>query len=52
MNSLYVPSSLEILTLVALASGKTILLTLQVKKLTLSRPQQGRHKLLINEPML
>ena len=52
MNSQYVPLSQEILTLVALVVGKTILLTLQVKKLTLSHPQQGIHKLLIKQPML
>ena len=52
MNSLYVPLSHEILTLVALVGEKTMLLTLQVKKLTLSHPQQGIHKLLINQPML
>ena len=52
MNSLYVSLSEEILTFVALIGGKTILLTLQVKKLTLSHPQQGIHKLLINQPML
>ena len=52
MNSLYVPSSLEILTLVALVGEKTILITLHVKKLTLSHSQLGIHKLLINEPML
>ena len=38
MNSLYVPFSREILTLVALVGGKKILLTLQVKILTLSHP--------------
>ena len=42
----------QILTLVALVGGKTTLLTLQVKKLTLSHPQQGIHKLLISQPML
>ena len=52
MNSLFVPLSQEILTLVALVGGKTVLLTLQVKKLTLSHPHQGTHKLLINQPML
>ena len=35
MNSLDVPLLKEILTLVAVVGGKTILLTLQVKKLSL-----------------
>ena len=52
MNSLHLPLSLEILMLVALVGGKMILLTLQAKKLTLSHPQEGTHKLLINQPML
>ena len=38
--------------LVALAGGKTIFLTPQVKRLTLSHPQQGIHKLLISQPQL
>ena len=52
MNSLYVPLSLEILTLFAVVGGKTILLTPGQEIDSLSHLQQGIHKLLINQPML
>ena len=49
MNSLHVPLSQDILMLVALVSGKMMLVTLQVKKFSLSRPQINQ---LINQPRL
>ena len=48
MNSLYVPFSWEILMLVALVDEKRILLTLQVKKLTLT--SSGGCTQIIDEP--